>query len=202
GGVTANPRRVSYVLQPGIPVEDTAPVSTALRSRFPTLRGPDPDRFCYAASDRAGTVRAVASACDAVLVLGADNDVDTRWLAGLVRGSGAKAHVVADVGAIVPDWLAVVAAIGLVQSTSAPSALADEVTAALSGLGQLSVTRRQVITELERPSPGELPAGPKPGAVAAGSGRAGAVAAGSGLPGAVAAGSGRAGATPYRGANP
>jgi len=152
GGVVANPRSVSYVLQPGIPVEDTAAVSTALRSRFPALRGPDPDGFCYAASDRAGSVRAVAGACDAVLVLGADNDADTRWLAGLVRASGAKAHVVADLGAIVPDWLAGVAAIGLAQSTSAPPALADEVTAALAGLGQLSVTRRQVTTELAGPS--------------------------------------------------
>ncbi len=81
----ADPRRVSYVLEPGIPVEETAPVSAALRSRFPALRGPDPDRFCYAASDRKETVRAVAAASDLVLVLGAEDEPDTRLLAGLAR---------------------------------------------------------------------------------------------------------------------
>ena len=47
-------RRVSYLLQPGIPVEDSAGVTAALKSRFPALRSPHPDGFCYAASDRVG----------------------------------------------------------------------------------------------------------------------------------------------------
>src|SRR5215831_18994062 len=102
----ADPRRVSYVLQPGIPVEETAPVSTALGSRFPALRGPDPDRFCYAASDRKETIRTVATASDLVLVLGTEDEPDSRLLAGLARAGGAKAHVVDGAGQIEPGWLA------------------------------------------------------------------------------------------------
>ena len=63
-------RRVSYLLQPGIPVEDAAPVAAALRSRFPALHGPHPDGFCYAASDRAESVRVIAAASDVMLMLG------------------------------------------------------------------------------------------------------------------------------------
>ena len=150
----ADPRRVSYVLEPGIPVEETAPVSAALRSRFPALRGPDPDRFCYAASDRKETVRAVAAASDLVLVLGAEDEPDTRLLAGLARAGRAKAHVIDDPGQIQPSWLAGVGTIGLAETVSARPRLAGQVTTALSGLGPLSVTRRRVSTEILGTHPG------------------------------------------------
>ncbi len=102
----ADPRRVSYVLVPGVPVEDTPIATAALRSRFPALRGPDPDGFCYAASDRAETIRTVAASSDLVLVLGAEDDADTRHLAALARSNRAKANVIADVTEIIPSWLA------------------------------------------------------------------------------------------------
>lgn len=150
----ADPRRVSYVLQPGIPVEETVPVSAALRSRFPALRGPDPDGFCYAATDRQETIRAVAAASDVVLVLGAGDEPDSRALAGLARAGHAKAHVIDDPSQIEPAWLAGVGTIGLAETVSARPELAGQVTTALSGLGPLSVTRRRVTTEILRTHPG------------------------------------------------
>jgi 4-hydroxy-3-methylbut-2-enyl diphosphate reductase len=141
-------RRVSYLLQPGIPVEDSAPVIAALRSRFPALRGPHPDGFCYAASDRAETVRVIASASDAVLVLGAPDEPDSRRISALARDCGAHTHVVSSVCDILPSMLAGASAIGLAESTSASPGLAAQVTDALSGLGPLSVTSRRVSTEV------------------------------------------------------
>lgn len=143
-----DPRRVSYLLLPGVPVEDTTVATEALRSRFPALRGPDPDGFCYAASDRAGTVRAMAASCAMVLVLGSEDDPDTRHLTALARSSHAKANVIGAVTDIVPSWLAGAGSVGLAESTVAPPSLAAQVTEALSGLGPLSVTRRVVHTEV------------------------------------------------------
>ncbi len=144
----SDPRRVSYLLLPGVPVEDTTVATEALRSRFPALRGPDPDGFCYAASDRAETVRAMAGSCAMVLVLGGEDDPDTRHLLALARSSHAKANVIGAVTDIVPSWLAGAGSVGLVQSTVAPSGLGAQVTEALSGLGPLSVTQRVVHTEV------------------------------------------------------
>ena len=143
-----DPRRVSYLLQPGIPVEDAAPVAAALRSRFPALHGPHPDGFCYAASDRAETIRAIASASDVMLVLGSADSPDTRHICGLARDCGARTHVIGEAGDIAPSMLSGAAAIGLAESTSAGPALAGQVTEALSGLGPLSVTSRRVSTEV------------------------------------------------------
>jgi 4-hydroxy-3-methylbut-2-enyl diphosphate reductase len=144
----ADPRRVSYLLAPGVPVEEASRPVSALQSRFPALRGPDPAGFCYAASDRIETVRTVAASADLVLVLGDEEDPDTRQLAALARASHAKAHVIGEVTSIQPSWLAGTSAVGLACSTAAPPGLATQVATALSGLGPLSVTRREVRTEV------------------------------------------------------
>jgi 4-hydroxy-3-methylbut-2-en-1-yl diphosphate reductase len=145
-----DPRRVSYLLQPGIPVEDSVAVAAALRSRFPALHGPHPDGFCYAASDRAETVRAIASASDVMLVLGSAGP-DARQLSGLARDRGARAHVIGATGDVLPGMIAGAGAIGLAESTSAGPELAAQVTRALSGLGPLSVTSRRVSTDVVGP---------------------------------------------------
>jgi 4-hydroxy-3-methylbut-2-en-1-yl diphosphate reductase len=147
----ADPRRVSYLLQPGIPVEDSAPVVAALRSRFPALHGPHPDGFCYAASDRAETVRVIASAADAMLVLGSADAPDSRQISGLARDCGARTHVIGQASDIVPGVLSGASTIGLAESTSAGPGLAGQVTEALSGLGPLSVTSRRVRTDVVGP---------------------------------------------------
>jgi 4-hydroxy-3-methylbut-2-enyl diphosphate reductase len=152
-------RRVSYLLQPGIPVEATAPVTTALRSRFPAVRGPHPDGFCYAPSDRAQTIRAIAAGSDLMLILGDPDRADTKQISGLARDTGARVQVIAAAGDLTPALLGGVIAIGLAESTSARSDLAGQVIAALSGLGPLSVVRRQVSTHIT----GE-PGAPEPGA--------------------------------------
>jgi 4-hydroxy-3-methylbut-2-en-1-yl diphosphate reductase len=141
-------RRVSYLLQPGIPVEDFGPATAALRSRFPAVHGPHPDGFCYAASDRAETIRVIASASDAMLVLGSADSPDSKQISGLARACGTRTHVIGEPGGITPAMLSGASAIGLAESTSARPALADEVTKALSGLGPLSVTSRRVSTDI------------------------------------------------------
>jgi 4-hydroxy-3-methylbut-2-enyl diphosphate reductase len=141
-------RRVSYLLQPGIPVESSAAVSAALRSRFPSIRGPHPDGFCYEPSDRVQTVRTIAVGSDLMLVLGDADSADARQLSGLARDCGARTQVIATVSDLTPAMLGGVSAIGMAESTSAPSALAGQVTAALSGLGTLSVVRRQVSSQI------------------------------------------------------
>jgi 4-hydroxy-3-methylbut-2-enyl diphosphate reductase len=141
-------RRVSYMLQPGMPVEAAEPIVTALRSRYPAARGPQPGGLCYAASDRAATVHAVAIGSDVVFALGNAESADARQLAAQAREGGARAQVISAVSDITPAMLAGVTTIGTVESTSAPAGLAAEVIAAIAGLGSLTVARREVSTQL------------------------------------------------------
>jgi 4-hydroxy-3-methylbut-2-en-1-yl diphosphate reductase len=141
-------RRISYMLQPGMPVEAAGPIVSALRSRYPAARAPHPDGLCYAASDRAATVHAVAVGSNIVFVLGDGESADARQLSAQAREAGARVQVIGAVSDITPDMLAGVTTIGTVESTTAPAGLAADVIAAIAGLGGLTVAHRQVSTQL------------------------------------------------------
>jgi 4-hydroxy-3-methylbut-2-enyl diphosphate reductase IspH len=81
-------------------------------------------------------------------VLGAADAPDSRQVCGIARDGGTRAHIVGEAGGIIPSMLAGASVIGLAESTSARSALAGQVTEALSGLGPLSLTTRRVSTEV------------------------------------------------------
>jgi 4-hydroxy-3-methylbut-2-en-1-yl diphosphate reductase len=140
--------RISYMLQPGLPVEAGSSVIGALRSRYPAARGTAPAGLCYAPSDRLATVRAVAVGSDFVLVLGDPEASDTRQLVAQARAAGARVQPLGTVFDVSPAMIEQVTTIGLIESTSAPAGLAAQVIAAIGGLGQLTVARRQVRTEL------------------------------------------------------
>jgi 4-hydroxy-3-methylbut-2-enyl diphosphate reductase len=112
------------------------------------VHGPHPDGFCYAASDRAETVRRIAAACDVMLVLGSAGSPDARQLSGLSRACGTRTHVVGEAGDILSAMLTGAGTVGIAESTSASPDLAGQVTTALSGLGPLSVISRRVSSDV------------------------------------------------------
>jgi 4-hydroxy-3-methylbut-2-en-1-yl diphosphate reductase len=149
GTVTAaDSRQVAYMVQPGMPVEAAAGIVGALRARYPSARDPLPGGTCYAASDRAATVRAIAAGSDLVLLLGDAKSADIRQLSAYAREAGVKVQPISAVADITPDLLAAAGTVGVVESTSAPAVLGTEVIAALAGLGPLTVARRHVATEV------------------------------------------------------
>jgi 4-hydroxy-3-methylbut-2-en-1-yl diphosphate reductase len=143
-----DPFQLSYVMQTGIPVEDAAAVLTALRSRFPALRGPHPDQFCYAASDRLGAIRRAAEVSDVVIVAGARGCVDSRQVLQAAAAAGAEAYLADRADDMRPEWLGRSGAVGLTTGLGARPELTGEMLTTLSGLGPLSVTRVDVGTEI------------------------------------------------------
>jgi 4-hydroxy-3-methylbut-2-en-1-yl diphosphate reductase len=151
GGTTAlnvrDAQRISYMLQPGLPVEAASGVIGALRSRYPAAQGTPPAGLCYAPSDRLATVRAVATGSDLVLVLGDPQSSDARQVVGQARDAGARVQPIGTVFELTPALIDGATTIGIIESTSAHSGLAAQFIAAIGGLGQLNVVRRQVRTE-------------------------------------------------------
>jgi 4-hydroxy-3-methylbut-2-en-1-yl diphosphate reductase len=140
-------QRITYMLQPGLPVEAASGVIGALRSRYPAAQGTPPAGLCYAPSDRLATIRAVATGSDLVLVLGDPRSSDARQVVAQARDAGARVQPIGTVFELAPAMIAGVTTIGIIESTSAHSGLAAQVIAAIGGLGELNVARRQVRTE-------------------------------------------------------
>jgi 4-hydroxy-3-methylbut-2-enyl diphosphate reductase len=146
-----DPDQLSYLVQPGVVIDEAMRVVAALRVRYPRIRGTHPDGLCYQASDRAETVRLVSGSCDRMFILGVPGSADTAELVALVASSRTRLHVIDSLGQIRPSWLAGAECIGIAVGQSAPRSLHRTVVDVLSGLGPMSVVRRGVTTDIVSP---------------------------------------------------
>lgn len=149
------PARVAFIVSPGIPVEDAGVLAARLRSRFPGTIGQHPDEYCYAASDRRATVRAVAACSELTLVLGAPDSADTGTLLAAAGAAGGRVERLDELAGLRPEWLHQATSVGILVGATARPGLPGELVEALSGLGPVSITHRQVATQIQ--TPGAVP---------------------------------------------
>jgi 4-hydroxy-3-methylbut-2-enyl diphosphate reductase len=142
-----DPTRVAYLTQTTLAVDETAVVVDALRRRFPALKGPAASDICYATQNRQDAVRALASDCELVLVVGSPNSSNSQRLVEVAERAGCPALLIDDPSQIPPERLVGVRRVGLTAGASAPEALVQRVVAALGGLGGVRVSERTVATE-------------------------------------------------------
>ncbi len=123
-----DPRKLAYITQTTLSLDDTAQIVAALRTRFPEIIGPHKKDICYATTNRQKAVKAIAPEIEALLVIGAPNSSNSRRLVEVGRAAGcANAHLVQRAAEI--DWpaLAGVRSIGITAGASAPEVLVSEV---------------------------------------------------------------------------
>ena len=130
-----DPDQLAYVTQTTLSMNDTAVVIEALREKFPNIQGPRKDDICYATQNRQDAVRALASECDIVLVVGSVNSSNSNRLRELAERTGACAYLVDGADDINPDWLQGKQAIGITAGASAPEVLVQGVIERLQELG-------------------------------------------------------------------
>ncbi|MCL9759364.1 4-hydroxy-3-methylbut-2-enyl diphosphate reductase [Frankia sp. AiPa1] len=136
--------RVTYLMQTTLALDEASEVVDALRDRFPAIVGPGSADICYATSNRQNAVRKVAQEAQLVLVVGSANSANSVRLVEVSQRDGVASHLVENVSDVQLSWLAGVETVGISAGASAPPALVEELTAALSGLGPTDVTVRSV----------------------------------------------------------
>ncbi len=143
-----DPGNLAYVTQTTLSVDDTAEIVAALRRRFPKIAGPRKEDICYATTNRQAAVKAIASRCDAILVVGSPSSSNSNRLVEVARKSGcAVAFLVEDETKI--DWSAIQpgSTIGVTAGASAPEMLVGEVIAAARRHFDVSVEELPVTAE-------------------------------------------------------
>ena len=123
---------LAFLTQTTLSVDDTAGIVTALRARFAGIAGPKAEDICYATSNRQAAVKAIASECDLVLVIGAPNSSNSVRLVEVAQRMGTPSRLIQRAAEIAPEWLDGVATLGLTAGASAPEALVREVVAKLA----------------------------------------------------------------------
>jgi len=121
-----DPDNLSFLTQTTLSVDDTAEVVAALQARFPSIQAPRGDDICYATSNRQAAVKAIATSCDAMLVIGAPNSSNSLRLVEVAERQGTPARLIQRAADL--DWafLDGVATLGITAGASAPETLVRE----------------------------------------------------------------------------
>jgi 4-hydroxy-3-methylbut-2-en-1-yl diphosphate reductase len=130
-----DPRRVAYLTQTTLSIDDTAQIIARLKSRFPEIAGPPSQDICYATQNRQRTVKSVAPKVDGILVVGARNSSNSNRLVEVARGMGADACLVDSAGDIPLHWLERRKHVGVTAGASTPETLVEQVVDRLKNLG-------------------------------------------------------------------
>ncbi|MEZ5708262.1 MAG: 4-hydroxy-3-methylbut-2-enyl diphosphate reductase [Blastomonas sp.] len=141
-------RRLAFLTQTTLSVDDTAEIVATLKARFPAIIGPKAEDICYATSNRQNAVKQIADSCDKMLVIGAPNSSNSLRLVEVAERQGTPALLIQRASEIDIAWLEGVDILGLSAGASAPEVLVREV---IDYLGQhFSVDEQKVRTVTER----------------------------------------------------
>lgn len=143
-----NAEKLAYVTQTTLSVDDTANVVAALQDRFPAIVGPHKEDICYATTNRQKAVKAIASRCDAMLVVGAPNSSNSRRLVEVGQRAGCAYSQLVQRNTDI-DWRALdgIKSLGITAGASAPEELITEVINAVKS--RFDVSMETVETAVE-----------------------------------------------------
>jgi 4-hydroxy-3-methylbut-2-enyl diphosphate reductase len=149
GKVTfADPKKLAYITQTTLSIDDTIGIIDVLRRRFPAIHGPRKEDICYATTNRQAAVKSIAERCDLMLVIGAPNSSNSRRLVEVAKSSGCPdAHLVQRAAEIDWDWLETVDTAGVTAGASAPEILVQEVLDELKRRYQVTIEEVSVTVE-------------------------------------------------------
>ncbi len=128
-GITVrDPKKVVWLSQTTLSVDETMATVDAIRERFPDLIDPPSDDICYATQNRQLAVKEIARSADLVIVVGSGNSSNSVRLVEVALEAGAKAaYRVDDASEIQESWLDGVATVSVTSGASVPEELVQGV---------------------------------------------------------------------------
>ena len=134
-------KKVGYITQTTLSLDDTAEIITALKERFPEIKGPAKDDICYATQNRQNAVKALSKEVDLVLVVGAQNSSNSVRLLEVAETTGVKVRRIESAVELDPEWLKEVRNVGITAGASAPEDIVQGIVAEISKMSSSSSVR-------------------------------------------------------------
>ena len=134
-------KKVGYITQTTLSLDDTAEIITALKERFPGIKGPAKDDICYATQNRQNAVKALSKEVDLVLVVGAQNSSNSMRLLEVAETTGVKARRIESAAELDPEWLEAVRNVGITAGASAPEDIVQGIVTEISKMSSSSIVR-------------------------------------------------------------
>ena len=123
-----NEKKLAYITQTTLSVDDTLEIANALVRRFPSIVAPHKEDICYATTNRQNAVKKISPVIDGLLVVGSSNSSNSKRLVEVGKKAGCQYSQLID-SVYDIDWRSISGSksIGLTAGASAPEILINQV---------------------------------------------------------------------------
>ena len=141
-------KKIAFVTQTTLSIDDTMEMIKILKSRFQDIREPLKDDICYATTNRQMAVKNIAKKCDMFFVIGSRNSSNSVRLVEVAKKSGCPNSQLIHSESIIPyEKIQNSNTIGISSGASAPEILVDNFINNLKNRFTISINEVEIIKE-------------------------------------------------------
>ena len=141
-------KKISYVTQTTLSVDDTKDIIKILKDKFPNIKEPAKEDICYATTNRQMAVKNIAKECDLFFVIGSRNSSNSVRLVEVAKKSGClNSQLIHSQSEIPFDLIENSNTIGISSGASAPEILVDNFINELKNRFTVSIDEVEIIKE-------------------------------------------------------
>ena len=143
-----NNKKISYVTQTTLSVDDTKEIIEILKNKFPNIKEPMKEDICYATTNRQMAVKNIAKKCDIFFVIGSRNSSNSLRLVEVAKKSGCpNSQLIHSQSEIPYELIENSNTIGISSGASAPEILVDNFINKLKKRFTVSIDEVEAIKE-------------------------------------------------------
>ena len=145
--ITEN-KKISYVTQTTLSIDDTRDIIRILKDKFPKIKEPAKEDICYATTNRQMAVKNIAKKCDLFFVIGSRNSSNSVRLVEVAKKSGcSNSQLIHSQSQIPFDLIENSNTIGISSGASAPEILVNNFINELKNRYTVSIDEVEIIKE-------------------------------------------------------
>ena len=145
---TKEDKKIAFVTQTTLSVDDTKEIIKILKKKFPKIREPLKEDICYATTNRQMAVKNIAKKCDMFFVIGSRNSSNSVRLVEVAKKSGCTNSQLIHSKSIIPyEEIKNTDTIGISSGASAPEILVDNFIHNLKNRFTVTINEVEIIKE-------------------------------------------------------
>ena len=143
-----NNKKIAFVTQTTLSVDDTKDIIKILKEKFPDIREPLKEDICYATTNRQMAVKNIAKSCDMFFIIGSRNSSNSVRLVEVAKKSGCKNSILLHSESKIPyEQIENSNKIGISSGASAPEILVKNFISELKKRFTISIDEVETIKE-------------------------------------------------------
>ena len=145
---TKEDKKIAFVTQTTLSVDDTKEIVKILKKKFPKIREPLKEDICYATTNRQMAVKNIAKMCDMFFVIGSRNSSNSVRLVEVAKKSGCTNSQLIHSKSIIPyEEIKNSNTIGISSGASAPEILVENFIHNLKNRFTVTINEVEIIKE-------------------------------------------------------